>query len=203
MKYKIGFSILTVMLSITSAFASDKIHVSAMESFSSTAPLNQIDVSVLEDAELGTYSLKHGDIIHCRVLKVTGPKRGKRSASFAVCPISYTSGSNDVNIDGEFYGKYAEKIISKEEIKNIDKKEVGKKTAKTVGNYFVKGVAPVASLAEGMIKNEEGNRLESGIKQVYKDSPISYVEKGKDLNIEKGQSFYLIFKSNNENDSEE
>ena len=92
------------------------------------------------------------------------------------------------------YGKYAEKVLSAEEIKNIDAMKVGKKAAITVGNHFVKGVAPVASLAEGIVKNEEGNRLESGVKQVYKDSVFSYVEKGQHLDIKQGDEFYLVFK---------
>ena len=72
--------------------------------------------------------------------------------------------------------------------------QVGKKAAISVGNHFVKGVAPAISLAEGMIKNEDGNRLESGVKNVYKSSPLSYIEKGNDLVLERGDYFYLIFK---------
>ena len=49
-------------------------------------------------------------------------------------------------------------------------------------------------MAEGMIENEEGNRIQSGVKKVYKESPLSYVEKGQELKMESGDSFYLIFK---------
>ena len=48
-----------------------------------------------------------------------------------------------------------------------------------------------------MIKNEDGNRIESGVKKVYKDSPLSYVEKGEELNIRPNDKFYLIFKPTN------
>lgn len=204
MKKRILCMLAVLLFSITSANASsDKVHVSALESFSTIHPSSKIDVKVIADSNIGKYELKTGDVIHCNVVKVTDPKRGKRAASFAVCPISYTSNEHTVRIEDNFYGKYASKIISKEELKNVDAKQVGKKAARSVGNYFVKGIAPVASLAEGMIKNEEGNRLESGVKQVYKDSPLSYAEKGKQVELEPGEQFYLIFKPSKSKNTED
>ena len=178
----------------SAAMASDKVHVEALGSFSSLAPAKTIDVKVIEPVLLGTNLLHKDDILHCNVVKVVDPKRGKRGASFVAEPISYTYGEDTIQIKGSYYGKYAERIISKEELKNVDKAKVGKKAAKTIGNHFIKGIAPVASLAEGVIKNEEGNRLESGVKQVYEDSVFSYAQKGKDLVIEPGNVFYLVFK---------
>ena len=195
MKSKIFLIAIMMFLSLTAVYAeSDKVHVSVMEEFNTINPSQTIDVRAIEYGTLGRYLIKAGDIIHCNVIKVTNPKRGKRAASFTVIPVSVTSEGVTTEIKEKLYGKYAERIISKEELKNIDAGKVGKKAAITVGNHFIKGVAPVASLAEGMIKNEEGNRLESGVVQVYKDSPLSYVEKGKELELEPGKSFYLIFK---------
>jgi len=197
MMYKYFTLFIAVAFSMISANAADKIHVFANSEFNTASPSKSIDVTVVESSLLGLNLLRADDILHCNIIKVITPKRGKRTASFAVCPVSYTSGGNTKIIKGKFYGKYASKILSKEEIKNIDAKKVGKKAALTVGNHFVMGVAPAFSMAEGMIKNEEGNRLESGIKQVYKDSPLSYVEKGEELVLEQGDSFYLIFKPSN------
>lgn len=194
MKFKFVCTLLSFFIISSAAFASDRIHVSAVEEFNTTNPKPSLDVKVLEDSYLGAILLKEGDVIHCNVVKITNPKRGKRSASFVVCPISYTTEENTKTIEQNYYGKYASKAVTKEELRNIDAVKVGKKAAITVGNHFVKGVAPVASLAEGMIKNEENNRLESGIKQVYKDSALSYIEKGADLTIEPEDKFYLIFK---------
>ena len=192
---KILLTILTLFITITMSNAeTNKIHVTTVGEFDTSNPSQKIDVRVLENGQLGYYFLKEGDIIHCDVTKVTDPKRGKRSASFKVCPISYTSGGETTEINERFEGKYAARIISKEELKNIDKKKVGKKAVVTVGGFFVKGATQAVSLAEGMIKNEEGNRLESGVKQVYKDSPLSYVEKGKELELNSDDAFYLIFK---------
>ena len=39
--------------------------------------------------------------------------------------------------------------------------------------------------------------IESGVKKVYKESPLSYVEKGQELSLDSDDSFYLIFKPSN------
>ena len=192
-KKRIFIFIFTFLLTLSGVYASDKVHVSILEEFNTANPASSIDVVVLEDTAIGSNMLKENDVLHCKITKVTDPKRGKRSASFSVYPVSYTSNGEVNKINGSFYGKYTSKIVS-EKIKNIDPKKVGTKAAKTVGNHFIKGVAPAISLAEGMIKNEDGNRIESGVKQVYKDSPLSFVEKGEELDLKEGTNFYLIFK---------
>lgn len=189
------YSLFIMIFSTSLSYASDKVHVRALEHFSTENPSETIDVSLVNDSTIGNYSLNAGDVLHCKVQKIKDPKRGKRSAGFTVCPLSYTSNDKAVQINDEYYGKYAAKVISKEELKNIDKKKVGKKAVVTVGNHFVKGLAPAISLTQGMIKNEEGNVVKSGVKQVYKDSPLSYVEKGKSVVLEPGDTFYLLFKS--------
>ena len=203
MKYRVFLFTFAFLLTLSGANASDKVHVSILEKFNTANPADKIDVVVLEDTIIGSNILKKDDILHCKVTGIIDPKRGKRSGSFTVCPLSYTSNEQNYIINGVFSGKYASKIISKEEIKNIDKKQVGKKAALTVGNHFVKGIAPAVSLAEGIVKNEDGNRIKSGVKNVYKNSALSYVEKGQELNLEKGSCFYLIFKSDSDNDTDE
>lgn len=200
MKIRILCTILSLIFSTVLVYASDKVHVSSLSDFSTSAPAKTIDVKVLEDTNLGEYPLSAEDTIHCNVIEVTKPKRGKIAAGFKVKPVYYVHDSINTPIETDYVGKYAAKIISKNEIKNIDAKKVGKKAIITVGNHFVKGVAPVASLAQGMIQNEDGNRIESGVKQVYKDSVFSYVQKGEDVNIKPGDSFYVIFKNPNSDD---
>lgn len=196
MKNKIILTILAAFLTLSAVYAEvDKIHVAAISEFDTTNPAKTIDVRVIEDGTLGYYPLKSGDTIHCNVTKVTDPKRGKRNASFVVTPVYYTSNGNTTVIKEGYYGKYASKILSKEELKNIDKVEVGKKAAVTAGNFMIKGFSTAVSLTKGVIENEEGNRIQSGVKQVYKDSALSYVEKGQELELESGSTFYLIFKS--------
>lgn len=200
MKNKILFWLFSMLLSISMVnAATDKIHVTMVGEFDTVNPSQTIDVRVLESNTLGNHVVKTGDIIRCDVLTVTDPKRGKRKASFTVRPMEIISNGETTVISENLCGKYAEKIISKEELKKIDKVKAGKKAVLTVGNHFVKGLTAGVTLAEGMIENEEGNRIESGVKKVYKESPLSYVEKGEELDLEAGESFYLIFKPSDEN----
>lgn len=201
---KLLYSLLALSISVTAVFASsDTVHVSAVSEFNTANPAQKIDVKVISDSNLGSHTLKEGDIIHCNVVKVTDPKIGKRAATFAVCPTSYTSDEHTTQIDENYYGKYASKVISKEELKNVDPLKVGKKAALSVGNHFVQGIAPAYYMAEGMIKNEDGNRIESGVKGVYKHTPLSYIEKGQEVDIKEGQEFYLVFKPSKSKKSED
>ena len=49
---------------------------------------------------------------------------------------------------------------------------------------FFTGVSYGISFVDGLVTNPEGNRLKSGAKQVYKDSFLSYVEKGEDIHVD-------------------
>ncbi len=182
-------------LTTISANASTNIKVEATEHFSTANPSKEFDVKILEDVNVHEHALKAGSTLRCKVNKVVPPKRGKRNAYFYLCPYQYVDNWNIVTIQEEYIGKYTKNVISKNEIKNIDKGKAAKKVVSQVGGFFVKGFGQGISLAEGMIKNEEGNRLVSGVQQVYKDSPLSYVENGEEIEINPGDVFYLKFKS--------
>ena len=177
----------------SSVFAAVQVKVSALDEFHTEHPADSIRVKVREDIVLGDYDLKQNDILKCSVYKVDNPKRGKRNAVFYVRPISVSSSDEVRSIDEEYYGKYSKTVLSKEELKNIKPGKVIKKTALTVGSHFVKGLATGVAFAEGVIKNDEENRLKSGVVEAYKESPLSYIGKGEELDIRTGDNFYLVF----------
>lgn len=47
---------------------------------------------------------------------------------------------------------------------------------------------------QGAVKNEQGNRAKSAAVSVYENSPLSYINKGKELEIQEGQIFVMSFK---------
>ena len=181
----------TQMISVNAA---NQVKVSALESFNTAKPSETFKVVVEENSSLGIYNLNENTILNCVVLKVVEPKRGKRNATFYVKPISYVYNDKTCQIVEEMYGKYSKKILSKEELKKIPPTKIIGKTALTVGNYFVHGLSTGVSLAKGMIQNEEDNRIKSGVKKAYKESPLSFVEEGEELDIKCGDVFYLVFK---------
>jgi len=186
---------MTLLFFVSTANAAlNKINVESVSDFSTKNPSEVIDVKVLNDAKIGSYELQTGDIIHCKVLKVKPPRIGKRSATFIVSPDSYTSKEQTTVINEYFNGKYLRNVLTRKELAKIDKKKAGIKAVVKVGSYMASGVAPAISLAEGMILNEDGNRIKSGVKQVYNNSVFSYLQKGKDIELEPGEDFYLIFR---------
>ena len=195
MKNKFLLLLLAFTIFMPASYSSAiQMKVSAINEFKTDAPSKTINVSVREDIMLGQYSIHAGDKLLCNVLEVTDPKRGKQNAGIYVQPVSYTSSGKTILINDEYIGKYSKTVLSKEEIMNMPKLGLVKKAAVTVGSFYIKGLSQGVSLAEGIVRNEDGNRLKSGVKQVYEDSPLSYVEKGSELDIMPGDDFYLVFK---------
>ena len=182
--------------------AATQLKVVAIEEFKTTEPSETLDVKVLQSATLGNYDLGVNSILHCKVLQVVDPKRGKRNASFYVKPLSYTVNNTTCTIDEDFYGKYSKFVLSKEEIKEIPPGKVIKSAAMTVGNYFVKGLSTCVAFVQGVAKNEEHNRLKSGVVNAYEESPLSYISEGQQLDIKVGDDFYLVFKTKEDEEEE-
>jgi len=176
------------------AFAADKLHVSAMDNFSTTNPEQKFQVMLIEDATLNNVYMIKGDLINLTLQKVTDPTRAKRDAKIFFNVESYVDKKGTHEISPKMTAKYSKSVISVEEAKKIPPKTVVKKTASTVGNFFVKGFSYGVSFVDGVAENKENNRLKSGAKQLYEDSFLSYVEYGQEVEIKEGDEFYLIVK---------
>ena len=180
---------------ISACCAADYLKVTAMEDFSTDSPKDTFNVRLREEGTLGKYELPTNSILHCQVLQVVDPKRGKRNAVFFVKPLTYTQGNQTLKIQEEMYGKYTTVVLSKEEIKKLPYGKMIKNGALMVGSYFVKGLSIGVAFVEGVAKNEQDNRLKSGVTNAYEESPISLVEKGEQLDIKTGDDFYFVFKT--------
>lgn len=183
-----------LMFTMSTAFAAVQMKVVAINEFRTDKPSDSLDVRVIEQTELGEYNIGVNSTLHCKVMKVIDPKRGKRNASFFVQPLYYIEGDKTVNIDDEIYGKYSKRVLSKEELKKIPPFKVMKSAALAVGNYFIKGLSIAYSFGEGVVKNENDGRLKSGVVNAYEASPLSYINEGEQLDIKVGDDFYLVFK---------
>ena len=200
LKKKILVLLSVLCLSVSSALAAVQLKVTAEEEFQTDNPADYIDARLRETSFLGQYTLPINSVLHCRVMQIVDPKRGKRNATFFVQPVSYTYKDRTFEIKEEMYGKYSKKVLSTEELKKIPPSKVIQNTALMVGNYFIKGLSMGVSFVKGVVGNEEDNRIKSGVVKVYKDSPLSYFSEGEQLDIQPGDDFYLIFKI--EEDSE-
>lgn len=169
------------------------IPVQALHDFSTVNPPSEYSVRVLDELVLDeNVSLKENDILEGKIVDVKNPKRLKRNAVFTFVPEVLKSESGQIV---EIKGYYPAKFTTK-----LNKGQIAKSAALGVGNYFVKGLSMGYSALEGAVKNEQDNRLKSSVVSVYENSPLSYVEKGHDIEIAKEQIFLLNFKVKNEED---
>ena len=167
--------------------------VEALNDFSTENPSARMSIKILEDLAIDdNVVFSEGTVVDGKVVDVTDPKRLKRDATFTFVPLSYVNkNGKTIDVKGYYPAKYTTKI---------SKGELAKNVGLGVGNFFVKGLSLGYSAVEGAVKNEKDNRFKSSVTEVYKDSPLSYVEKGTELVIEKNQMFYLNFKSKDDED---
>lgn len=187
MKNFYGFCFFILALLGQPVFAKT-VAVEAMSDFTTENPPKEMSVKLLEDVVVDeNLTIKAEDIIDGTVIDVTDPKRLKRNATFTFVPTSYKDKDGKVVVIKNYCpAKYTTKV---------NKGELAKSAVLGVGNFFVKGLSIGYSAVEGAIKNEKDNRFKSSVNEVYQDSPLSYVEKGAELIIEKGQVFFLNFKT--------
>jgi len=195
MKAKLSVLVICLFLNTCMCQAVENMKVSAVEDFSTENPAKTINVKVMEESILGTHEIRPEAILHCNVLQVVDPKRGKRDATFYVQPVSYKANGHTYSINETIYGKYSTIVLSKDELKDLPYGKIVKKGALLVGDYFVKGLSTGVAFVQGAVQNDEDNRLKSGVKNAYEESPVSYIEKGEQLEIKTGDKFYFVFKT--------
>lgn len=185
---KFCWTIFLLLIMLSQPVLAKPIAVEALSNFTTENPPKEMSIKLLEDIAVDdTLTIKAETIVDGNVVDVTDPKRLKRNASFTFVPTSYKDERGQVVVIKNYYpAKYTTKV---------NKGQLAKSAALSVGNFFVKGLSIGYSAVEGAIKNEKDNRFKSSVTEVYQDSPLSYVEKGEELVIEKGQLFFLNFRT--------
>ena len=129
--------VLFILLLSFGAYASDKLHVSALEDFNSNNPKENFKVALIEDGNIDGFFLHKGDILNCALLKVKDATRAKRDAKAYFQIISYENSNEIQYFPQDYTAKYAETIMNKEKIKKIPPKSVIKTAAGITGGFFV------------------------------------------------------------------
>lgn len=140
--------------------------------------------------EYGTYM--PGTVFTGKIKENIGVKRGKRDAKFIFEPDTATYKGDVRNVKNVITVK-----VSK--YKEFDFQNATESAAQSGVGFALKNSVPFVSQGISFVKgavrqNNSDNRLASGAKQVYKDSPLSYVEKGEELIIKPGDKVKLIVK---------
>lgn len=165
----------------------------ALSEFSTENPVSTFSVKIQDNFSVNNMDLyKAGTVFYGKVTKVVNGQVGKRQGYFEFTPTHYATSDgvfkinrNNLNVRVKYY-------------KPFDKKSAVKlaETGVTTVAGFVFNVPLLSqgvSFVQGAVKQEDDtNRVVNGLKQVYKDSPLSYVERGEELHLQVGQEVKLI-----------
>lgn len=166
----------------------------ALTNFSTEEPTCYFTVKLDQETELTKYIILPAEtILSGRVVEVENGRRGKRGAYFVFTPTTYS------NETGTFEFRNKNIDIKVSQYKPLDKGETAKSLATSGATTVASHVLRVPLLSEGVSfvkgvakpQDVSKNRIANGFTQVYKDSPLSYVEKGDELNIVAGQQIKL------------
>ena len=183
---KFLLTITFLIFGLIPAFA-DTMVVQAQSEISTTRPDEIVKVQVLRDCTLNGTELKIGYVLEGKII-VTDAKRLKRDATFTFYPLNYTDlAGNTVRFTELYYGKFSAQF-------ELDAKKLAESAVLGVANHFFEGAKAGFYAVKGAVENQEGNRLKSSATSVYKHSPLSYFEKGGDINLAKETVFGLKFK---------
>ncbi len=181
--------LLLLIVLIGAPVFAQKVEVQALQSFSTLEPSKTLTVGLLEDFYVDEELVAPcGMAMTGLVFDIRDPKRLKRDAGFSFVPQYYIDcDGKKIYIKKQYYAKYG---------KALDKSKLAKSAALSAANQLIfSGFSYAAATIEGVAKNEEGNRLKSGAQALYESTPLSYANKGEDLELEKGDVFVLKFKN--------
>lgn len=184
---KIGITFIILMIAQTT-FAQN-IRAVSLEKFSTNEPKPHykaqiIDPCVFKDGTI----LYEGSVIEGSVVKIQHAKRGKRNGYFDIEINSITTAGITQKITKpKLYARVVGYAI-------LSPQELVLTAARTAAGIAVKGASQGISFAQGFIEANDGSRIKSAVINVYKDSPLSYIETGKELNINEGDTMILKVK---------
>lgn len=162
----------------------------SLDAFSTAYPGKTYSVELLtnENFQNGVV-LQAGTILTGNVTQINKPKICKRNGKFEFIVTSITY-------------KGETKIIKKRNIviqivgyKQIDPVEAAKYIGIRATNLIFLGASEGIAFVQGFTEGEDESRYKSGLIRMYKESPLAWVETGKDLDIHKGDLVKLKFKN--------
>jgi len=192
-----GLLFLFCMILPVQAFddTSNKAVVQSLEDFSVDDSENIVKFKVVEENTFDNgITFENGSIISAKVMKVVEPKRGKRNGYLVIDAKTYTvpsKGDETVEITDECW------LANVVGYKPFDVKKAAFSAGLGVAGHFVKGIGQIYYFGKGVISPNEGEgRLKSGVKNVYENSPLTYIEEGEEVNIKTGDILLLKFYHN-------
>jgi len=175
-----------IIFLLTSSVQAKTFKVVSLQNFSTQAPCEFYKIQLLETVTLkNELVLEDGTIIIGRVDRIQEPQRGKRDSYFEITPLFYMhNGTSQKIIDPNF-------VVRIMGYKPINPGKVVLTTSWKVMGFIFKGVTQSVSFTQGVAQAPQGQRIKNGFEKVYKDSFLSYIEVGKELEIKTGDILLL------------
>lgn len=181
------FILLFFVIFSCSGVQAKSIKVVALEPFSTAHPSETFAIQTLQDEYLTDDTFLPEDaVITGQIVHVEAPKRGKRNGYIKFVPQKIVYEDKTIDI------KSSKLVAIITYYRPIDPEELVMTVARKTVNFMFKGVVSAAQFTLGVIENEEGNRIKSGVMNVYRDSFFVYIEVGDELNVHRGDT--LVFK---------
>lgn len=176
------------------------VKVEAVSDFSTANPPAQWEVKTVSNitTKSGTV-IPANSLLKGNIINIKDPKRLKRDATFSFEVTEFINSKTQITtqLKKKVIGKYSS-------LTEVTPGKIIKQGAITAGDKFIGAyIGPSVALVEGAVKNEQGNRAKSAAKSVYESTPISYVEKGQELEIKQGTVFVMDFKIRDDFDDED
>jgi biopolymer transport protein ExbD len=179
---------LLIIFMLAAPVMAENAAVVALQDFSTLSPSKELKIILLENVYVDEeFVFEQGTWLTGLVYDVKEPTRLKRDARFSFIPQYYT----------DMYGRqiYIQNQYSAKYTKCLDKRKLAKTAAMTAANQIIfSGFSCTVAAVKGAVQNEEGDRVKSSAAALYESTPLSYIEKGKDLQIGAGDVFMLNFK---------
>lgn len=186
---KIALTILfLVIFAVPTSAKTKTVKIMALTDFSTENPSPLFKAEIIEDKEFKGELLEAGTIVEGQITRVANPKAGKRNAYFVFLPYIVIRDEETIIVDKPLA------VAKVTDCRPIDTKKLTIKAIKTSTNFIFKGMSMGISFVEGAVKAEENQRIQSGLINIYNDSPLSYIETGKELNIKPGDILILKLK---------
>lgn len=182
-------TLLCILIFSTSIVLAETIKVTSFEPISSREPFETYQIKTMEKCKFKNgVVFDEGAVITGKTINVKSSRRGKRDAYIEFKPTQYESNGQTLNLHNE---KIKAKIVRHNP---LDMGEATTFIALNVVECFLPGVFEVHSFMKGYQGADEGTKMKSGFVQMYKDSPLSFIEKGNEINTEPGDILLLKIK---------
>lgn len=162
----------------------------SIDAFSTAYPGQTYSVELLTNEKFKDgIVLEAGTILTGNVIQIQRPKYCKRNGNFefVITSITYKGETQQI--------KHRSIVIQIVGYRPVDPVGVATYVGIRATNLLFMGASEGIAFVQGFTEGEDESRYKSGLIRMYKESPLAWVETGKDLDIHKGDLVKLKFKN--------